>query len=143
LFYNYIRLATPNFKGEGFSYFRFLPGPQPARRTGRHLEHEYRAVGTHFQPAGTFQGSLETVKATLRDYPLIEYHTGLIPKSFASAAERIYKFVHLDLDEPIKGAVEYFYPRMVKGGVIDIDEYGIPRWPGARRLLTSFVMSIA
>jgi hypothetical protein len=67
----------------------------------------------------------------------------LIPKSFASAAERIYKFVHLDLDEPIKGAVEYFYPRMVKGGVIDIDEYGIPRWPGARRLLTSFVMSIA
>ena len=140
LFCNYIRLATPDFKGEGYHIFDSFQGlSQPAEQDVI-SKHEYGAVGTHFQPAGAFQGSLETVKATLRDYPLIEYHAGWIPKSFASTAERIYKFVHLDLDlyEPIKGAVEYFYPRLVKGGVIVIDEYGIPRWPGARKAVDEF-----
>ncbi len=71
---------------------------------------------------------------------MIQYHPGWIPESLSSVPDRTYKFVHVDLDlyEPIKGAVEYFYPRMVKGGIIVIDEYAIPRWPGARKAVDEF-----
>jgi hypothetical protein len=83
---------------------------------------------------------LEVVKATLSDFPSIAYHQGWIPQSFAAVEECEYKFVHLDLDlyEPIKGGLEYFYPRMVRGGAIVVDEYAIPRWPGAKKAVDEY-----
>ena len=140
LFCNYLRLASPDFNGRGYHIFDSFEGlSQPgaedyvSAKTG---------VANNFdaQRAGAFRGSLETVKATLSDFPEIQYHRGWIPESFAAIQEKNYKFVHLDLDlyEPIKGSVEYFYPRMVKGGVIVIDEYDIPRWPGARKAVDEY-----
>jgi O-methyltransferase len=140
LFCNYIRLADPDFRGGGYHVFDSFQGLSLPSQHDIIANEEYDAAGQPFLRAGAFHGSLETVKTTLRDYPLIEYHPGWIPESFAGVAERKYKFVHLDLDlyDPIKGAVQYFYPRMVKGGVIVIDEYGLPRWPGARKAVDEF-----
>jgi O-methyltransferase len=140
MFCNYLRLANPNFDGQGYHVFDSFQGLSQPSEQDVISRPEYGAVGTHFRPAGEFQGSLETVKSTLKDYPLVQYHAGWIPESLASVAERSYKFVHVDLDlyEPTKGAVEYFYPRMVKGGIIVIDEYAIPRWPGPRMAVDEF-----
>jgi len=140
LFCNYIRLVNPDFSGQGYHIFDSFQGLSEPTEQDAISNQEDGVVGAACQPAGAFQGTLETVKATLRDYSLIEYHAGWIPDSFAGIPERNYKFVHLDLDlyEPIKGAVEYFYPRMVKGGVIVIDEYGFPRWPGAQKAVDEF-----
>lgn len=135
VFCNYIRLANPDFTGAGYHIFDSFQGLSRPSPEDFIANQEYGAVGHPCLPAGAFHGSLETVKTTLREYPQIEYHVGWIPQSFAGLTEGKYKFVHLDLDlyDPIKGAVEYFYPRMVKGGVIVIDEYGFPRWPGAQK----------
>lgn len=140
VFCNYIRLANPDFRGAGYHIFDSFQGLSRPSEQDVVANQEADATGQSFLPAGSFQGSLETVKTTLRDYPLIEYHPGWIPESFVGVAERNYKFVHLDLDlyDPIKGAVQYFYPRMVKGGVMVIDEYGFPRWPGARKAVDEF-----
>jgi O-methyltransferase len=140
MFCNYLRLANPDFNGEGYHVFDSFEGLSQPSEQDVISKQEYGAVGTHFQAAGAFHGQLETVKSTLREFPLIQYHAGWIPESFAGIAERSYKFVHVDLDlyEPIKGALEYFYPRMVKGGIIVIDEYAIPRWPGARTAADEF-----
>jgi len=39
-------------------------------------------------------------------------------------------FLDFDLYEPTKIALEYFYERIPKGGVIVFDEVNNPRWPG-------------
>lgn len=139
VFCNYIRLARPEFDGDRYHIFDSFEGlSEPSKQdlSGQSTGE----IDEEFQKAGAFHGSLETVKSTLRDFPRIEYHRGWIPQSFEGIPEREYKFVHLDLDlyEPIKGGVEYFYPRMVQGGVIVIDEYGFPRWPGARKAVDEY-----
>ena len=140
LFCNYIRLANPGFKGEGyhiFDSFEGLSDPKPEDVISSSL---YGEMGTYREGRGAFHGTLEVVRNTLRDYPLIEFHPGWIPESLVGIPERQYRFVHLDLDlyEPIKGAIEYFYPRLSRGGVIVIDEYAVPRWPGAKRAVDEF-----
>lgn len=139
VFCNYIRLAQLDFDGRGYHIFDSFEGlsePSTQDLSGQ----QAGVIDEQFQKAGAFQGSLETVKSTLQGFPHIEYHRGWIPESFQGVPERRYKFVHLDLDlyVPIKGSVEYFYPRMVTGGVIVIDEYGFPRWPGARKAVDEF-----
>lgn len=139
LFCNYVRLAHPDFDGRGYHIFDSFEGLSEPGQEDLTSE-ETGAIISEYHRVGAFRGSLETVKATLRDFPEIEYHRGWIPESFVGIPEKTYKFVHLDLDlyEPIKGSVEYFYPRMVKGGILVIDEYALPRWPGARKAVNEF-----
>ena len=55
----------------------------------------------------------------------------------SSQPERSYRFVHIDLDlyEPTSGAIEYYFSRMVPGGIIICDDYGSLFWPGAKKAL--------
>ena len=48
--------------------------------------------------------------------------------------------LHLDMDlyEPTLAALEAFYPRIVSGGVVVLDEYGITAWPGESKALEEF-----
>jgi O-methyltransferase len=50
-------------------------------------------------------------------------------------------FVHLDVNlySSYKPCMEFFYPRMVKGGVILLDEYNDPPWPGCNLALDEFL----
>jgi hypothetical protein len=54
--------------------------------------------------------------------------------------DRRFKLVHIDVDlyQPTRDSVEFFYPRMVPGGVILCDDYGSTRCPGARRAMDEF-----
>jgi predicted O-methyltransferase YrrM len=77
------------------------------------------------------------VRRGLAAFPAVEFHPGWIPQSFAGLREMTYRFVHLDLDlhDPTLAALEYFYPRMVKGGILVCDDYS---WPGARKAIEDF-----
>jgi O-methyltransferase len=50
-------------------------------------------------------------------------------------------FVHLDVDiyESYKVALQFFYPRLVSGGVILLDEYNDPPWPGCNKAVDEFL----
>jgi O-methyltransferase len=143
LFCSYLRLADPDFNGQGYHIFDSFQGLSQPTEHDVITNSNYGVVGAPSQSTGAFEATLEIVKATLKDFPFIEYHRGWIPESFDGVPEKVYKFVHLDLDlyEPIKGAIQYFYPRMVKGGVIVIDEYGFPRWPGAQKAVDEFCLA--
>ena len=77
---------------------------------------------------------LNRTQTTLQDFPNVNYYMGWIPEVFADTEKRDYKFVHIDLDlyEPIYHSLNYFYPQLVAGGCIVIDDYGFKEWPGAK-----------
>ena len=140
VFCNYIQLFAPDFDGHNYHIFDSFEGLSEPKEEDAISSDAYGELGAYCQSSGAFCGALDIVRTTLSDYPAIEYHPGWIPASFSGIDDRRYKFVHLDLDlyEPIRGAIDYFYPRMVQAGVIVVDEYAIPRWPGARRAVDDY-----
>jgi len=48
--------------------------------------------------------------------------------------------VHVDVDlfEPTAARLEFFYPRLVSGGMIVCDDYGFTTCPGARKACDDF-----
>jgi O-methyltransferase len=77
------------------------------------------------------------VKEALGAFPRIEFFPGWIPGAFPDEPGARYRFVHLDVDvyQPTRDSLDYFYPRLVPGGMIVCDDYG---WPGARKAIEEF-----
>jgi hypothetical protein len=74
---------------------------------------------------GQFSASLEDVKKYLDCYNNIYFYKGLFPGNSEVIQDSIFSFVHLDLDlyEATKASLEFFYPRMNKGGIIISHDY--------------------
>ena len=62
-------------------------------------------------------------------------HPGWIPDRFPEVADERFSFVHVDVDlyEPHRDAIEFFWPRLTRGGVMVFDDYGSAYCPGARQ----------
>lgn len=122
-----------DFLGEQFHIFDSFeglsrPGEQDAEPVGR---------STPMCKEGFFGASLELVRNNLADFPKINYHPGWIPDSFVGLPELSYRFVHVDVDlyTPTLASFQYFFPRLVPGGIILTDDYN---WPGARQAVEEF-----
>jgi hypothetical protein len=91
-------------------------------------------------PQGWLSVPIERTRAALRAFPQVQFHCGWIPDAFASLPEAQWSFVHIDVDlyEPTYASLEYFYPRLPRGGVIICDDYGAPLFPGAHRAWDSY-----
>jgi hypothetical protein len=86
--------------------------------------------------------SLQSVQRYLSPYPNILFYPGFFPDSAKALAETHtrFAFVHLDVDiyESTKSGLEFFYPRMVPGGVILSHDYRNLGCPGVRRAYDEF-----
>lgn len=134
-------LAVEKFDGSGYhlidSFAGFpKPGPEdsiPIRSGG----------ATRNSPAfgeGDAAVSFEQVRAVFREFPGVQFHRGFIPQVLSQLPDTRWAYVHIDVDlhEPTLASLEYFYPRMVKGGVIVCDDYGSRLFPGARKAWESY-----
>lgn len=67
---------------------------------------------------------------------------GWIPARFAEVDERRFAFVHIDVDlyQPTRDSLAFFYPRMGEGGIIVVDDYGFSTCPGATRAVDEVLM---
>ncbi len=76
---------------------------------------------------GQYACSLESVKKYLSGYQNLEFYQGLFPDSAVNAPEAKYCFAHFDVDlyEGTLGCLEYFYPRMVPGGIMVSHDYSL------------------
>ncbi len=76
---------------------------------------------------GQYACSLEDVKAYLAKYENVHFHAGLFPDSTAGVVEQQYCFAHFDVDlyAGTLACLNYFYPRMVRGGIMLSHDYGI------------------
>ena len=118
VFCNFQRLWDPKFDGDDYHIFDSFEGLSAPSTEDHVMDERIGVVGRAVQPAGAFAGTLAEVKGALSAFPRITYHPGWIPESFVGVPERKYRFVHIDVDvyEPTKGAIEYFYPRL--GGIL-------------------------
>ncbi|WP_291728597.1 TylF/MycF/NovP-related O-methyltransferase [Bernardetia sp.] len=69
------------------------------------------------------------------------YVKGYFPESLEQVGElESFSIVHIDcdLEKPIAESLEYFYPRMVKGGFLIMHDYSSMYWAGAKKAIDSF-----
>lgn len=66
---------------------------------------------------------------------------GYFQNTLEGYADRRFCFVHLDcvIYESYRQCLEFFYPRLVRGGVILLDEYRDPPWPGCTQAVDEFL----
>jgi hypothetical protein len=91
------------------------------------------AIDGNYWTRGNLSCPLDTVKANLQPLKNISWHQGWIPERFSDIAENKFSFVHIDVDlyQPTRDSLAFFYPRMNSGGIIVCDDYGFTSCPGA------------
>jgi O-methyltransferase len=107
---------------ELFDSFAGMPGTR-----GRQLDgHEEGDFG---------DTSLDAVSQYLSGFPNVRIHPGLLPKTFEAVREEQFAFVHVDVDiyQSIYDCCVFFYPRLVRGGMMILDDYGFNLYRDATR----------
>jgi predicted O-methyltransferase YrrM len=115
-----------------FDSFEGLSQPEPIDSPDRNDERSWKK--------GDMQATEEITKDTLKKYQNIFFHKGWIPNQFHTVENETFKLVHIDVDlyQPTKDCLSFFYPRMVSNGVIVLDDYGSTLCPGAYKAVQEF-----
>lgn len=89
---------------------------------------------------GALSASEAMLRKTLVEYDNYRVYRGWIPERFEEVAENKFSLVHIDVDlyQPTRDSLEFFYPRTVSGGIILMDDYGFITCPGAKRAADEF-----
>ncbi len=109
-----------------FDTFAGLPEPD---------QHEYCRLRE-----GHYAASLASVRTFLADRPNITFYQGLFPDTAGPVADRRFSFVHLDVDlrSSTLGCLDFFYPRMLPGGIILTHDYSY--LDGVRTAFSEFLI---
>jgi predicted O-methyltransferase YrrM len=121
-------LARAGAKEKAFHVIDTFAGHPP----GKLSEHDADA---HKRDDKFKNTSAADVQEYLRDHPGVVVHEGEFAAVAPELPDAAYSFVHVDVDiyEPAAECLRYFAPRLARGGVIVLDDYGAPTCPGIRR----------
>jgi hypothetical protein len=113
----------------GFDSFQGLPEPGAADRTQ-----------FAWQQKGSLAVESTSASQMLGEFPFCRLVKGWVPESLGPAADSSFRLVHLDMDlyQPTLGALEFFYRRLVPGGVLVLDDYGHMTCLGVRQAVQEF-----
>ncbi|MBI2827342.1 MAG: class I SAM-dependent methyltransferase [Planctomycetia bacterium] len=77
--------------------------------------------------ANQYACSLESVQKYLSGYPNVSFYKGRFPESSGPVEHLRFSFAHFDVDlyESTLGCLEFFYPRMIPGGIMLSHDYSI------------------
>ena len=109
-----------------FDSFEGMPEPLPVD-------------GTYWK-RGALATSESSLHKTLRGFNNHRVYKGWIPERFAEVADHFFRLVHIDVDlhEPTLASLQFFYPRLLPGGILLLDDYGFKSCPGAKRAADEF-----
>jgi len=70
----------------------------------------------------------------LKEFDFIEVYKGWVPKKFNMVDDLRFSFVHIDVDlyEPTLKSLEFFFPRLLEGGIIVCDDYNSVDFNGSK-----------
>jgi O-methyltransferase len=82
----------------------------------------------------------EIAKNNLSRFNNVNLIKGWIPEVFDKLKDSRYSFVHIDVDlyEPTLKSVEYFWDKIISGGIMVCDDYGSSKTIGARKAIDDF-----
>jgi len=88
-----------------------------------------------------FSSKENDLHEVLKPFDFYKLYKGWIPERFGEVEKEKFIFVHLDVDlyQPTLDSLEFFYPRLKKGGVIVLDDYGYTQFPGAKKCVDEFL----
>jgi len=129
-----IRLCAPQRKLHLFDTFDGFPSGDLEDETGKASGYTSR----HFADT-----SEEKVQGLLGFSKNIVFHKGYFPETTTGLEETRFAFVSMDADlaRPTKAGLEFFYPRLEKGGCILIHDYNSD-WPELVNAVDDFAGSI-
>jgi hypothetical protein len=125
IIYNSVHMARPLHL---FDTFEGIPAEQLTDydyHTKNVVHEEAGAKGN--MKSGVFVGDLPAVTSLFRGASNVNIYKGMFPTTAKALASNIkFSFVHVDMDiyEPTRAALEFFYKRMNDGGVFVVDDYG-------------------
>lgn len=84
--------------------------------------------------------SEDEVKNNLKDFNNIVFHKWRIPNKFHEVLNEEFSFVHIDVDlyEPTKDSIEFFYKKLQKWWMIICDDSWFKTCPWARKAIIEF-----
>ena len=96
--------------------------------------------GSHWQ-ANDLQIDFGEIARRLLKFQNVHFYKGWIPDRFNEVADRRFSFLHIDVDlyEPTRDSIAFFYPRMNAGAVIVCDDYGSSVCPGATKAMNEYL----
>lgn len=129
----FIARALPDTPIHLFDSFEGLSRPGEADAT-------HAADHRDWKP-GDMKAAEAKVRENLAGFDNVHIHRGWIPQSFAAVERERFRLVHIDVDlyQPTRDSLEFFYPRLVDGGVLVLDDYGSALCPGAKRAVDEFL----
>jgi hypothetical protein len=104
--------------------------PEPAETDTKFLWGRFRK--------GQFSYSLENVRSYLGDCHKVHFHKGLFPATGEAVKDEKFSFVHADVDlyASTWGLLDFFYPRLLRGGIIVSHDFATCR--GVREAIEEF-----
>jgi O-methyltransferase len=96
-------------------------------------------IEKRFLRRGQFSASLPAVQGLLEGYANVSFHGGVFPHSARGLDGVRFSLVHLDGDlySSTLAGLEFFFPRMVPGGIIIAHDYST--LPGVEQAFTEFL----
>lgn len=90
-----------------------------------------------------FYSKFEDVKNLLSDFKFIEIYKGWIPEVFNKIKSEKFSFIHIDLDlyNPTFETINFFYDKLIEGGIIVCDDYNCSDFPGAKLAIDKFIIN--
>lgn len=125
---------TPERQHHVFDSFEGLSAPVEADAPGDPRAHAWSA-GELAEPLDLVRRNLAGFESRVRFYP------GWIPDRFDEVRDIRVAFCHIDVDlyEPTLQSLQFFYDRVVPGGLLVCDDYGYVDCPGATRAFDEFM----
>ena len=115
----------------GFDAWEGLPDP---------TDRDRMPSGACWWKRGALLAPKAQADSMLEEFDCCELRHGWIPETFSGLEEAMFRFVHIDVDlyEPTKASLEFFFQRMVPGGIILFDDYGFESCPGAKAAVDEY-----
>ena len=78
----------------------------------------------------------------LKNFDFIKIYKGWVPEKFDEVKNIKFSFVHIDVDlyEPTLNSLDFFFPRLIVGGIIVCDDYNSFEFSGAKKAWDEFFL---
>lgn len=128
----------------GFDSFEGFPEAQLQQELGLAGKPVAGEVEDPNKNQAGFKGtSYALVKQKLLTFGLgdVDLNKGYFSDTLIKCSDERFSFAHLDCDlyGSYKDCLEFFYPRLNMGGIILLDEYNDPPWPGCTKAVDEFL----